>query len=267
MKIYSAFRDYYDSVQAYDPDPLCVYERKREEIEISHSQSDLIPQHNPLNKWGYGYQHFSQVSERILGFCGKLYPYLLVDNNYPDPNTSYGRSLLSGTNTPRKWWPKSPTGPLYFYDIELFRRELTKNDFFNPKRKKYNLEGARNGVETHGKFLKEWADFESKMFVNFKTPVFITQTVSHWARTHRVNDKLKITLNPRLDNIEFYKVKNNFEAYQEIEQFLSGILGMNDPEMIQIADKDMIGKKGFDKMSFRKPPGKKKPRKQKITKS
>lgn len=265
MKIYSAHRDYYDSIQAFDPDPYCVYERKREEIEIVQTEFDLIPQHNPLHKWGHGWQHFQQVTELILGFCGKLYPYLLVDNNNPDPNTYYG--VTPHPPVPKKWLSKSPTGTMYFYDIETFRKELVKNDFFNPKRKKYDLEQAKNGVGTHGKFLKEWSDFESKMFVNLKTPVFVTEIISSWSRTHHQSDKVEVTLNPNLEAIEFYKVKNPFEAYQEIEQFLSGILGMNDPEMIQIADEDMIVKKGFNKMSFRKPPGKRKPRKQKITNS
>ena len=49
------------------------------------------------------------------------------------------------------------------------------------------------------------------------------------------------------------KYLDPYMTYQELEQFISGILGGNSPKMIEISDKDRLESHGFDNVtSFRK---------------
>ena len=63
-----------------------------------------------------------------------------------------------------------------------------------------------------------------------------------------------------LQQMQFYRVKPAFEAYQEIEQWISGTLGEASVKPPQIVDEKIrIAKRGFDPVwSFRKEPTKKK---------
>jgi len=65
-------------------------------------------------------------------------------------------------------------------------------------------------------------------------------------------DNKKLIYNPVLKDIEFYKVIDSVTAFQEVSMFISGVLGGNSPEMVQLEDKELIQKHGFNKLSFRK---------------
>lgn len=83
------------------------------------------------------------------------------------------------------------------------------------------------------------------LFVEWKTPIFTAGYSNEYRyQTLRINDCLS-TLN-------FMRIKDVYTAYQEIAQYMSGVLGLNDKEMIQISDVDMRDKKGFDEWSFKK---------------
>ncbi len=62
--------------------------------------------------------------------------------------------------------------------------------------------------------------------------------------------------NPCLKDYGFYKVEDTFSAYQNINQYISGILGLDDPEIQNIDDEHMKIKRGFDSWSFKKLPTK-----------
>jgi len=59
-------------------------------------------------------------------------------------------------------------------------------------------------------------------------------------------------INPILKPYRFYKVFNSFAALQEIQMFISGVLGTNENSIIELSDQSKIAKHGFDKNSFRK---------------
>lgn len=65
----------------------------------------------------------------------------------------------------------------------------------------------------------------------------------------------KVWMNPSaLKNWEFYKVKDSFTMFMEVDQWVSGVLPQN-AETIVLSDKSKIVKAGFDiKHSFRKGP-------------
>jgi len=67
--------------------------------------------------------------------------------------------------------------------------------------------------------------------------------------------------NPILGELGFATVKDPYTCFQEIYQYLSNELAQqNDPPQ-DISDEDMAAMKGFDKWSFRTPPGTKPNRK------
>jgi hypothetical protein len=63
-----------------------------------------------------------------------------------------------------------------------------------------------------------------------------------------------------LKHYEFFKVLAPYDMYQELEMYVSGVLGQQAKEVISIPDKYRIPQHGFDDYSFRKPPGEKKRR-------
>lgn len=65
----------------------------------------------------------------------------------------------------------------------------------------------------------------------------------------------KFTLEGRLADVGFQKLMGAQEAYQEIEQWLGGVLTNNTP-IPEVPDKYKIQQHGFDKNSFRKPSSK-----------
>lgn len=64
-----------------------------------------------------------------------------------------------------------------------------------------------------------------------------------------------------LSAVKFFTQTAPFELYQELDMYISGVLGSQAKEVINISDKDRIHQHGFDEYSFRKPPEEKKRRK------
>ena len=48
------------------------------------------------------------------------------------------------------------------------------------------------------------------------------------------------------------RIKNSYSAFQDIYMYISGVLGNTEKNMVQISDKDMLYKRGFNKWSFKK---------------
>ena len=51
---------------------------------------------------------------------------------------------------------------------------------------------------------------------------------------------------------------DTFTAFQEIQMYISGVLGTGEKEIIEVEDKYKIPQHGFNKWSFRREPTKKK---------
>ncbi len=93
----------------------------------------------------------------------------------------------------------------------------------------------------------------------YNTPAFVYDC--DWSEDNfGGNYRHSFVINPKLKDLQFYKVFDAFTAFQEISMFLGGVLGVGEKEIIEIEDKYKIGQHGFDKWSFRKEPTKKKGR-------
>jgi hypothetical protein len=60
-----------------------------------------------------------------------------------------------------------------------------------------------------------------------------------------------VTINPKLADIEFYRLFEVNKCYQELDMFIGGVLA-NNPTVDPIPDKYKIQQHGFDNKSFRK---------------
>lgn len=65
-----------------------------------------------------------------------------------------------------------------------------------------------------------------------------------------------LTRNPVLKNLEFYRVRDVSQVYQELEMFWDGRAAPENKPPVVIEDKYRIAQHGFDKHSFRKSPTK-----------
>lgn len=71
---------------------------------------------------------------------------------------------------------------------------------------------------------------------------------------HQTYDKKWYLNHDDLGTIEFYKVFDSYQAFQELSMWV-GNMPTPDHKMYQLSDKELITKHGFDKWSFRKAPG------------
>jgi hypothetical protein len=75
---------------------------------------------------------------------------------------------------------------------------------------------------------------------------------------HEQNETgMTVAFDTRLKDYKFYKVFDPYTAFQELDMFISGVLTREGNPMAGISDTDLRDKKGFDKMSFKKAPTKK----------
>ena len=70
--------------------------------------------------------------------------------------------------------------------------------------------------------------------------------------TYTRTRNIKFFINPNLKNYEFYKIFDTFQAFQEIQMFLGGVLGAGEKNIIEVEDKYKIAGHGFNKWSFRR---------------
>ena len=223
MRIISDFRDYYDPVQATGQDRTLLYLRTRKEI--------VDPGSFPKSGWYPDYvlsRYNARVVIRTIGFCGTIYP--LVEF-----------SFSSKTDVQRKD---------YCYTVdeidsvlrETLRHRELEAYLAKPRRK------WRVGSLSRQWIAKFFSECEEKkiayrnIFIDNHCPVFVKTR--------------SIVLNEQLQQFEFCRIVDTFQAFQEIAGYLDN-LAQPRKEIPTISDKDMVGIKGFDKWSFRKPPSKK----------
>jgi hypothetical protein len=235
MRIISNFHDYYDVIQGMGIDKECVYIRKTQEIPLV-----LTPKNYRFYDEGHdiGNRHYSwrirqslfnevllSASYLLVGFCGKLYPIVVYETSDLKPVIHL------------------------FYKNNFKKGDIQKLLGIVPS--KYTWDHAEE--ERVVNFLNsDYSKYQS-LFTTYKVPIFVAGEIS------KVSNEPVVILNSNLSHINFYKIKDSYTAYQEIYQYISGVLGINSNEMIELKDKDKIIKQGFDlKYGFRTRPKEKK---------
>lgn len=236
MRIISPFRDYYDTAQSFGQDDRVIYHRveRDEPFEFNAQNEELakwFPARNvPWNRRGQfadvSYSYFSDFYRAYysffrVGFCGKLYSGVKIQ---------FGEDINSES----------------FYTIDNILARAEK--IYKPNKfEKFKVSKFLSTV-------KEWLAFDEKApHENFndwaaknKVPIML------WTSGNDLFERKTLIYNPCLRNIEFYKVMYPYQAYQELDMYISGVIGYPGVPMIEIEDKYKIAEHGFDKWSFRK---------------
>jgi hypothetical protein len=247
MRIISKFKDYYDTVQAYGQDDICVYHRVTNEFDITDKKTnDLVKEY--FGMIPYLPYDMTEGKRVLLGFCGKMYPVWKI-NYYPHKHKPH--------KSESDWCYSSD-------DIEHFMKRYKSLDenharFIDPESRE------RSRFYYSKDFTKKKIDIACESFYNknkleylffdHKAPIFIIEEPDRQYRNK--NRYYKLITNPNMRDYKFFKQKDTFSAYQEISMYISGILGLNDQDIVHISDRDMKDQKGFYEYSFKTLPTKK----------
>lgn len=227
MRIYSSFHDYYDIALQYGIDPNCIY--KREEVILNYDDLNYklinefiekkLIEHDLKYFPNYTYTNYSYNIEYVF-FCGKVYLNFLSTVHFIEKNKDMSISFDNFKD---------------FYTF-LKNKNLIKNKY---------KESIIKKIEKYNSIFPYGNDEIIELHLKCKSPIILMRLVN-------LREKYKITLNPCLKNLKFFKHVDAVNTFQELSQFISGIMGGQVPPMIEISDTIRLEKKGFDKIhSFR----------------
>lgn len=243
MYVISKHRDYYDGVVGtMGIDKTVVFERKTTMIENVEKFPKPFARRN-FRDWmdrnSFHEISYYEIDEKnnknkyvsnypfIVGFCGKLYIGWKFLRKNPDyiKVTDKQKYLID-----------------FIYDIDEVKKYLKNKNWSS------NLNDVINNILSYNPI---------NIFREINAPYFIfDHNINAAEKSKRRNDE-RFIINPILKDYEFYKVFDTFTAFQEIQMFLSGVLGSKEKNIVEIDDKYKIKQHGFNKWSFRKPPEKK----------
>jgi hypothetical protein len=237
MRIISQFHDYYDGVQKYGQDQSVIYQRKTVAYETSKKDTpaivkELAKKVFPDDHYYLGLSrivssvssktHWFYFSRKFIVFCGEVVSFLEVKKE---------KKGLVETDT------------FYFYSFESLIEYLNDNGV------DISTKSSRWDKKT---IAEKLSDFFDK----------VVELDTDWCIVNKVICALverdKVTINPKLEDYQFYKVMDPHTCYQNLDMWISGTLAYPQNEMVELDDKYRIIAHGFDhKYAFRKEPEKK----------
>lgn len=234
MLIISDFHDFYDNCSSLGIDKKIVFNRKKKIENFDHKEIRL-PYVESFSHRVNGEWFTFKFKKHIIGFCGKIYPVVIIEKIKSDDKIIYRGEFYSYKE-------------LYSYieEKKLERPINQGSSFFGD----YNLKTK----EQMNRFFSE--DNWSELIFLFRERNLSTFVLGRGISEERSEyDKILVS-NPKLSDYKFMKIKDSFSAFQEIYMFISGFLGVPEKNQIKISDKDMASSKGHDSVySFKKPPG------------
>lgn len=220
MRLISKFHDYYDTAIGYGIDPNVVFDRKTVKHKNLSRQRVQNGQTAELEKL----DTLLTGIPKPFGFSsGKVEKYV-----YPFSVYFCGKRY-NGMVTKDKY-------------IRYLHEE---NDHYTYNKKEMLSICVKTNSFRQGEFIE---------FVNQKQ---VDTTDLHFSFDAPIMyaDSNNVTINPVLQDIEFFKVIDPYTAFQELSMYISGVMGGQSPSLVQLTDKDLVAKHGFHDMSFRKRKG------------
>jgi hypothetical protein len=236
MLLISKFNDYYDSCIGYGVDKSVVYKRETEEGRLDNPS---VISSTLRSFYQIEYSYSSDRLKRdwrgfsVLSFCGKPYVFYTKE--------CYSTTHTDTTNKNR-----------CLYTLEELIEYFNKND-----NNSYSHMVSYNYAVRNFKILQQDRTDYLPLHFKYNSPILL---FGHEANKidSIYRDGSDMIINPRLKDIGFQKKVDPYTAFQEISMFISGVLGSTEKETVNISDKDLRDAKGFDKMSFKKYPTKRK---------
>lgn len=233
MRILSDFSDYYDNVQSLGHDNTLTYSRFSKTVELKEQKDkleirEMITKDMPKSK---EHDDKNQLTRAIVGVCGKLY-------------LAFRQGLNPEFHTPRN---------KYYYDTDSLKKDF-------PNLGAYNKYSAYFYSYPDFPQLGEFKSGADELFIRLNTPAFVITNLANKLSYQNVElmNKGDIQTDPNLGALEFFKVTDNYQMYQELEMYLGNTLVTRD-EPSEMTDKQKVGSHGFDlKYGFRTRPKDKK---------
>lgn len=230
MIIRSSQHDYYDCMQSLDEDRETQFLRETETI----TQPDLDIVYDFLQ-----YVPYCRLQPNLIGFCGKLYP-VISESDYDGKRKNIIFTIEELDVFVEKTWRK---------------KEFAKYNDLNNKYNSYCIRPKAVKFFTKqyecNDLLEKYPIFLIKPFEWVPDPYNLNQRIDR--RVKQCN----VVINPRLADYEFFRIVDNFTAYQELCMWFGNKANPEKP-IPYIDDKTMAEAKGFNKFSFRKDKEKKK---------
>jgi hypothetical protein len=257
MKIHSKFNDYYDSAMAHGVDDHLHWIRNVEEINLATPAGSWSKERGLAEKYPFFVTDIykeapvplqtrpnwnSNWALKFVGVCGKIYPVYeyMKYNSHQDNEYFYAYTVDDVVKVITACEPEK---------LKMFMRKQTKKTIW------FSREEFVYG--TVCRYLDKYSgsDLFDEYFVEHNTPVFVIDPDAQKSGKAR---KAVLYLNAELKPLAFAKVMDPYTAYQEIEMYMSGILGLTEPDIVNVQDRYLAESKGFDKWSFKTMPTKRK---------
>ena len=243
MKIISPYSDFYDSALVYH-DNSVIYQRIPVEIKI---EDGINPLYLEISKKFKKYLHknywynateyqawefantvigsFSSRFKHIRNFSFTQFKFLVIFCGKIYPGIIFTKTPINTTQTITT----------FIYNESAFFTYLNEN--------KINLRNKTDNTYLKNFFSRSGESIETDFLINNKITNVMLQ-----------EDK-RLSINPQLSKVEFYKVFDVYSCYQELEMWMTGVLAYPQNMMIEVEDKIKVTKHGFDfKYGFRKRP-------------
>lgn len=217
-------KDYYDSAMAYGADKTLVFERKEFSVMARDCpffiDFDISLKHKGRH---YDRKRNDRTCFIILSvfFAGRIYTGIMVNNpfKYLEP-------------------------ALYFWDEEKFIDYLKENDFEIIEKSwiwtAHNTEKFEFMNREARKDELDWA-VTNKVAIAIHEETMDRRGETYW-KCNGVG----------LGNIGFPKVLDPYTAFQELSMFVGGVLPRDANPMVELTEKEVVAKHGFNEWSFRK---------------
>lgn len=214
--------DYYDCIQRMDEDRSVIYSRKPFTVEHKATRDKLV-------YWNYKglpslKNKYSPLEPNfywgVVGFCDKIYPYIVTHNL-----SSFLKDGIS-----------------FHYTIDSFLKH------FAP------LKNYEEWYSSNEDRIEEFYKSEQKKEVGVlfeKSPIFLFDPFYSRVYDDIYGRKFTLQYNCCLKELQFMKVKDTQNAYQELVMWHNKRANPEKP-IPQMDDATKIHSHGFDKFSFRK---------------
>lgn len=222
MRIISDFHDYYDIGLSYGIDPKCIYNRKEIELAINEETNTELARFLYKDRLivSLARAYYLEPVPTVILFCGKLFiNWQICDKNNPDKSINiYDKDYITN------YFIEHRPG---YYSKKYWPIDIRKN-----MEKRYNLLDRLNSSTELIQINR-----------SINAPIALLEYHSKFTT---------VIINPQLSKYDFQKIYDPYTAFQELSLFIPAYL-KNEPETIDISDKDKAKQHGYNKHSFRHP--------------